>query len=200
MASFIPSEMSLKMGEMLVNNESLKKVDCIARIDVYGFWYYSIFRRYNSPYDIMVEDIHKNVVLLDTSATTIRQIMKRLMNMSDIASCYMYIAHNCSMEHMCGMEEIANYGLDRSLLDIQKLYSGIYINIEGVIVAQPEEIKVADLYMTVQISKPDPADSFYQAASDSADMSMRAEDVSKRHRTTKRDYMFLRSGRKVYKD
>lgn len=198
MASFVPSDITLKMSEMIVNNEALTKVDCIARVDIYGFWYYSIFRRYNSPCDILVEDIHNNVVLLDTSASTIRQIMKRLMNMSDIASIYMYIANNCSMEHMCSIEGITNYGLDINLLDIQRLYSGLYINIEGVMASQPEEINATDMCMSIQIPKPDPADSFYQSASDSLDMSMRAEDVTKRCRN-ELEYMELRSGRRVYK-
>lgn len=193
MASCVPSDLTLKMGEMVINNESIMKVDCIARIDIYGFWYYTIFRRYNSPYDIMVEDIHKNVILIDTSSNTLRQIIQYLLNITDIASSYMYISHHCALEYNCTMPDIVQYGLDMSLWDIQKLYSGLYLNIQGVYT------DIVNTIASLQIPTPDPVDTFYQAPSDSADIAMNNAEVSKR-RKSKKNYITLRSGRKVYKD
>jgi hypothetical protein len=106
----------------------------------------------------------------------------------------MYISNSCSLEHNCALSTVELYGLDTPLWFIQKLYSALYLNIQGIHTHTDEGL-------SVDIPKPDPADSFYQAASDSDDMSMRVVSVSERRsdRHYELEYMELRSGRKIYK-
>jgi hypothetical protein len=212
-SAFIPAENTLRMSEITINNETIAKVDALVRIDFYGFWYYTIFRRYNSPYDILVEDIHKNIVLLEKSSTaTVRRIIAQLLNLSPVAANEINIANNHAMEQSCSSAEIAFTALDRPLLEIQRLYTGLYLNLEGVPPATIVDSTAVHTLLSLQIPESDPTE-FYQAPSDSADLSMRVADVTARahgiaeeiselmeeitsHAT---NYTLLRSGRRVYK-
>jgi hypothetical protein len=183
------------------------------RIDLYGFWYYTIFRRYNSPYDILVEDIHKNVVLLEKSSTvTVRQIIAKLLNLSPVAANDINIANNHAMEQSCSSAEIASTALDHPLLEIQRLYTGLYLNLEGVPPATIVDSTAVHTLLSLQIPESDPAE-FYQSPSDSNDLSMRVVDVTARAYDIAEEiselmeeitshasnYTLLRSGRRVYK-
>lgn len=210
-AAFIPSETTLKMSELTVNGEVTTKVDALVRIDLYGFWYYTIFRRYNSPYDILVEDINKNIVLVEKSAATVRQIIARLHNLDHLATNQVHIVNNHALEQSCSAVEIALTALDLPLLEIQRLYAGLYLNLEGVPPATTSDT-AAHTLLTLQIPESDPAE-FYQAPSDSNDLSMRVVDVTARAygiveeieelmqeiTSVTPDYMLMRSGRRVYK-
>lgn len=211
-AAFVPAETTLRMSELTINGEITMKVDALARIDLYGFWYYTIFRRYNSVYDILVEDIHKNVVLVEKSTTTMRQIITQLHNLDHISSNMIYIANNHSMEHSCSSQEITLTALDRPLLEIQRLYTGLYLNLEGIPPANTPEIVISHPVLSLQIPKSD-SDEFYQSPSDYNDLSMRVADMIARSYNSVEEmnelmegntsltsaHMLLRSGRRVYK-
>jgi hypothetical protein len=210
-AAFIPSDNTLKMSELTINSEVTSKVDALVRVDIYGFWYYTIFRRYNSPYDILVEDIHKNVILLEKSSTSVRQIMAQLLHLTSVEAAKIYVANNHSMAQACSSAEIAMIALDLTFAEIQTLYSGLYLNLEGVPPSSREET-AAHTLLTLQIPKSDP-DEFYQSPSDYNDLSMRVVDVTARAynivgeinelveeiNSLTPDYMLLRSGRRIYK-
>jgi len=213
-ASFVPADITVKMGETVVNNELIAKVDCIARIDLYGFWYFTIFRRYNSSYDILVEDIHKNIVHLDRSSTaTIRSIICQLRNVTSHEAESIYIANNYSLEHSSSIIDIAHTALDLPLIEIQKQYSALYLNLEGIPPSlHTVEEKAAEGLLTLSIPKSDP-EVFYQSPSDENDLSMRVADVTLRVigimeeinelvdevSAYDRNCMVLRSGRRIYK-
>jgi hypothetical protein len=219
MASFVPADITVKMGETIVNNERIAKVDCIARIDMYGFWYFTIFRRYNSPYDILVEDIHKNIVLLErSSVATIRSIVQQLRGLTAHDATTIYIANNYSVEFGSSITDIAREALDMSLVEVQKQYSALYLNLEGVppsasASTSTTEETAAEGLLSLKILKSDPEE-FYQSPSDENDLSMKVADVTLRVlgiideinelvdeiSTHDKNCMVLRSGRRVYKN
>jgi hypothetical protein len=206
------------MSEIVVNHEPITKVDSLVRIDLYGFWHYTIFRRYNSPYDIMVEDIHRNVVLLERSATaTIRSIMRQLRGISPSEADGIYIANNYALEFGSSDTDILRHALDMPLIDIQRLYSGLFLNLEGIPPAPtPAEVIAVEGLMALKIPKADAEpEEFYMAPSDENDLSMRVADVTLRvigilgeinelidevSAVPEEDCMVLRSGRRVYKN
>jgi hypothetical protein len=220
-AAFVPAETTIKMSETIVNNERIAKVDCIARIDIYGFWYFTVFRRYNSPYDILVEDIHRNIVLLERSSiATIRGIVQQLRGLTAYDAALIYIANNYSVEFGSSITDIARDALDISLIEVQKQYSALYLNLEGVTpslsasasASTTDEIAAEGL-LALKIPKSDP-EVFYQSPSDENDLSMRVADVTLRVLSIideinelvdeisahDKNCMVLRSGRRVYKN
>jgi hypothetical protein len=177
-AAFVPADMTVKMAETVVNNERIAKVDCIARIDLYGFWHYSIFRRYNSPYDILVEDIHKNIVHLDMSSTaTIRSVISKIRHISAHDVDAICITSNYSLEHSSSIIDIAHRALDMPLIEVQREYAALYLNLEGV-PSSREDIALEGL-ISLSIPKTDPTE-FYQSPSDANDLSLRVADVTLR--------------------
>jgi hypothetical protein len=216
-ASFVPSDVTCKMSEIIINHEPITKVDCLVRIDLYGFWHYTIFRRYNSPYDIIVEDINKNIVLLESSSTaTIRNIVRHLRDILPSEADGIYIANNYALEFGISDAIVTQYALDIPLIEIQKYYSGLYLNLEGVpSTPTPAEVNApaSEGLLALQIPKSDPEE-FYQAPSDKKELSMRVADVTLRaigivgeinelidevSAEYEEDCMVLRSGRRVYK-
>ena len=66
------SEQLARLSEMAVNGQILHKIDLIGIVKICGEHYFNVYRRYNSVYEIVVEDCHgdfylqKDVMLRDS--------------------------------------------------------------------------------------------------------------------------------------
>lgn len=57
------SEQLARLSEMAVNGRIIHKIDLIAMVKICGEHYFNVYRRYNSVYEIVVEDCHGDFYL-----------------------------------------------------------------------------------------------------------------------------------------
>jgi hypothetical protein len=118
----------MNLSQLAVHNTLQWKLDKIADVRIHGLPYFTVFRRYNSPYEIIVEYINGDTYL--QRDTSIRRSLQAVLCLSDqdISSLITNAAH--SYRHNGPLtEELA----DQCWLDIQVQYDAIEVDFGGIL-------------------------------------------------------------------
>ena len=119
------------MSQMMVNGCLVTKSDLIARISINSQHYFTVYRRYNSSYDILVEDYRGEVYA--HKDYTVRQSMKNVLCITDSEADHILTDTVFSYKH--GVQAPSSHRdiADMRWSEIQSLYQGIDVNFVGIL-------------------------------------------------------------------
>ncbi len=141
----------VELSQIVINGHVTFKLDFIANISINNHSYFSVFRRYNSPFEIVIEDMAGDVYL--HRDTTVRESLQNILclNDNDTANIFTYDAisykHNGPIPSMCC--DIA----DLKWSEIQTLYQGVNVNFRGILENYPSQLNT--------VKEEDPVPSLY---------------------------------------
>jgi hypothetical protein len=188
-----------ELATMTIDGEQVCKLDYIATIYINDYMYFTVYRRYNNPYEIIVEDyagehhFHKDL--------TIKESIASILCLSDDEAEKMYIVSAVSFEYnMYIYDDTLKY----TWVQMASTYSGVYLKLAGILEAFNDACyKCSAILSTNDVNDyfpafadgdddgddesvnlivvtPSPPQTPKRAESDSKELSMRHSDVKKR--------------------
>lgn len=115
-----------ELASMVVNGEKTYKLDHIASVNIDGRFYFTVFRRYNSPYNIIVEDYNDDFYLFQDE--TIRQTLANILCLSEAEEYQLAPQSTFSFKHN-GPAPLATDVLDMSWIDLQGRFEAVNMNL-----------------------------------------------------------------------
>ena len=112
------------LGQLVVNGQIIYKIDQIAMIHHHGKHLFSVFRRYNSVYEIVIEDCHGDTFF--HKDYTLKESLQRLLCLSNTEKEKMYLINvheftkNAPYDHNV---------LEMRWSEVHRLLNGAYVNI-----------------------------------------------------------------------
>jgi hypothetical protein len=126
----IRNERYTQLSQMVIDGHITHKLDNIATIYINNRFYFSVFRRYNSPYNIVVEDYNGDIYLHQDH--TIRTSLKSVLCLPDFEGENIYTLNATSYKHNgpvpCTDRDLA----DMRWSEIQGQYNAITVNFGGI--------------------------------------------------------------------
>jgi hypothetical protein len=116
-----------QMSQMVVGGQVMYKFDHIAVIYIDGRHYFNVYRRYNSPYNIMIEDYNMDVHLHQDY--TMRTSLKTVLCLSNENSINMYICSTDSFKHN---GPVLTDIMDMRWTEIQTQFQAVNVQLSGV--------------------------------------------------------------------
>lgn len=203
------NERFAQLSQMIIDGNITHKLDSIATIYINGRFYFNVFRRYNSPYNILIEDYNNDIYLHQDH--TIRTSLKTVLCLTDDAAGNIYTWTATSYKHNgpvpCTDKDIA----DMRWSEINSQYQAISVNFGGIFYNEPliqnppstpqsqtipnpvecpqapsrprlntEDFDAAATLLTLTI--PRSTGMFVMSESDGPTLSMRFADIAKRKR------------------
>lgn len=159
------------------------KLDLIASIFINNLHYFQVFRRYNSVYEFIVEDMRGDLSYYMDS--TVRHTLQNLLCISEKESMNMYSDSVYSYKHNANLSNSAVYNIpDMKWSEIHSQFQAIQVNFKGIL----HEFNTTYINWNnfipenLQIPK-DYEGKFVQSASDKSDMSLKHSDLFSQKRT-----------------
>lgn len=115
-----------ELASMVVNGEKTYKLDHIASVNIDGRFYFTVFRRYNSPYNIIVEDYNDDFYLFQDE--TIRQTLANILCLSEAEEYQLAPQSAFSFKHN-GPAPLSADILDMSWIDLQGRFEAVNMNL-----------------------------------------------------------------------
>jgi hypothetical protein len=84
-------------SEISLNGVVIRKLDFLGAIHIYGEHYFNVYRRYNSVYEIILEDCHGELYF--HKDYTIRQSLQQMLCVNEDQMKNMYTIHATSVKH-----------------------------------------------------------------------------------------------------
>jgi hypothetical protein len=148
----------VELSQIVINGHVTFKLDFIAHISINNNYYFSVFRRYNSPYEIVIEDMVGDVhVHYDT---TVRESLQNILCLTEETAANIYTYNAISYKHNGPVPTMSCDIADLKWTDIQTLYQGINVNFRGVLenygakVEDPTPPSTPLHYPSVEIATP----------------------------------------------
>ena len=196
----------LELSQMIVCGQITYKLDHIATVYINCRYYFNVYRRYNSPYNIVIEDYNNDIYLHQDH--TIRTSLKTILCLSEHMSNNIYTINATSYKHNGQIPSVSYDITDIHWTDIHTNYVSIILNIGGnfndvqtpitqqevpftphnqtiqPIIASQSDVKLveqdaANILLTIAIPKFD--NEFKQSESDGPTLSMSFADVLRRN-------------------
>ena len=117
----------IDISQMVIHGEITYKLNHIATIFVNGRNYFNIFRRYNSPYNIIIEDYNEDIYLRENNS--IRTLLQSVMCLSDHDTNEMYTINAFSYHNNGPIPSIFPDILDSDCIDIHTRYQTISLSL-----------------------------------------------------------------------
>ncbi len=128
------------ISQMVIDGHIVHKLDQIATIHINNRYYFTVFRRYNSPYNIVIEDYNGDIYLHKDQ--TVRSSLKTIMCMPDHDISNMYTWNATSYKYNgpppCTDKDIA----DMYWSEIQGLYHAVSVNFGGIFYGIPATLEL----------------------------------------------------------
>lgn len=160
-----------QMSQMVVGGQVMYKFDHIAVIYIDGRHYFNVYRRYNSPYNIMIEDYNLDVHLHQDY--TLRTSLKNILCLPEESSTNMYMLCADSFKHN---GPIIIDILDMRWTEIQTQFQAVNVHLSGVFPpATPHNQMIQPLSQPPSLNIPEP--SMKMDPSDHPSMSLKYIDV-----------------------
>lgn len=131
----IRNERLTELSQMVVNGQVTSKLDSIATIHINSRFYFNVFRRYNSPYNIVIEDYNGDIYLHQDH--TIRTSLKTVLCLQDYQSSNIYTWNATSFKHNGPVPSIDKDLADMRWSEIQAQYQAVSINFGGIFYGEP---------------------------------------------------------------
>lgn len=115
---------------MVVNDTIHTKLDTIAEIYIHNIKYFTVYRRYNSVYEIVIKYINNDIYVRKDS--TIRQALQDVLCLSGKELWNMYTDQAYSYGHNAPIISLIDL-VDSHWTEIQEQYSTIRMNVGGIL-------------------------------------------------------------------
>lgn len=116
------------LAQTVINQEIHYKLDKIADIYIHGLLYFSVFRRYNSVYEYILEYVNGETYLHKNKS--IRESLRTVFSLSKEQIAPLHTSYFYSYRHTAFLEKVEL--ADRTWTDIWKSYGAISVNFEGI--------------------------------------------------------------------
>ena len=119
-----------QLSTMMLGTLATTKLDLIATVGFYGTTFFNVFRRYNSVYEIVFEDVNGDMFV--QKDFTIRQSLQQLLCLTDAQMHNIYTINLVSMKHNAPPPSIPFHLLDMRWSAIQREWAAIGVHFGGV--------------------------------------------------------------------
>lgn len=134
-ATDIRNERLAQLSQMIVNGQVTSKLDNIATIHINSRFYFNVFRRYNSPYNIVIEDYNGDIYLHQDH--TIRTSLKTVLCLQDYQVSNIYTWNATSFKHNGPVPSTDKDIADMRWSEIQAQYQAVSVNFGGIFYEEP---------------------------------------------------------------
>jgi len=121
----------LNLSYVVINNSIQFKMDKIADLYIHGLPYFTVFRRYNSPYEFVLEDMNGDTYLHRDQ--TVRESLQAVLCLSPQHAAQLYTHSAHSYKHNAPLCPFASDLADLQWSAIQEHYEAISANFGGVL-------------------------------------------------------------------
>lgn len=160
----------------------IQKLDTIATIHINNRFYFNVYRRYNSPYEIVIEDYNMDIYL--HRDYTIRKSLQTVLCLTDYDASLLYTLNATSLKHNSPIPSSDWDIADLQWSEIHAKYQGIIVNFGGIFNSIMSSTAMPSVTLQNQmISPPDlsipkfEGGEFKMSESDGPTLSMRFSDV-----------------------
>jgi hypothetical protein len=126
----IRNERLAQLSQMVVNGQICHKLDHIATIYINSRFYFNVFRRYNSPYNIVIEDPNSDIYLQQDH--TIRTSLKTVLCLPDYEASNIYTWNATSYKHNGPVPSVDKDIADMRWSEVHGNYHAISVNFGGI--------------------------------------------------------------------
>jgi len=124
------SDLLTQVSEMAVNGSIIYKLDHIATIYIDNLFYFNVYRRYNSPYNIVIQDNNYDIHLHQDY--TVRTSLQNVLCLQDQQSNMFYTDYTYSFRYNGPIQNLSSLDiLDMRWSEIHYNYQGVIINVNG---------------------------------------------------------------------
>lgn len=120
----------IDLAKMVVDGGITYKLDFIAKIQINDWFFFNVFRRYNSPYNFVIED-HCGDVYLHQDYT-VRKSLQTVLCLSDTDARNLYTRSSFSYKHTGPVPSLTEDLADLRWSEIQSRYLAVSVNFGGV--------------------------------------------------------------------
>lgn len=124
------NEQLAQLSQMIINGYITNKLDHIATIYINRYHYFNVFRRYNSVYNIVIEDNNFDVYLHQDH--TVRTSLKNVLCLPESDANNMYTMSATSYKHNGPVPSLSDDLADMRWTEIQTKYQAVSINFGGI--------------------------------------------------------------------
>lgn len=125
------SQNLLNLSYTVIHNSIQFKMDKIADVFIHGLPYFTVFRRYNSPYEIVLEDMKGETYVHKDQ--TMRESLQTVLCLSSQHASQMYTNSAHSYRHHAPVCPFATDLADLRWTDIQDLYGAVFVDFGGIL-------------------------------------------------------------------
>jgi hypothetical protein len=122
----IRSQRLIDLSKMVINDTITHKLDHLATIYINKNFYFSVYRRYNSPYNIVIEDKNSDIYLHQDH--TIRTSLKTVLCLDDYLTSKIYTLDATSYKHSGPVPSMDKDVADMRWTELQGNYHAAVIN------------------------------------------------------------------------
>jgi hypothetical protein len=134
------NERLAQLSQMVIDGHIVHKLDQIATIHINNRYYFTVFRRYNSPYNIVIEDYNGDIYLHKDQM--VRSSLKTIMCMSDHEISNMYTWNATSYKYNGPPPSTDKDIADMRWSEIQGLYHEVSVNFGGIFYGIPATLEL----------------------------------------------------------
>lgn len=120
-----------EMSWMVVNGKMIKKLDLIAIIYIYDEEYFTVYRRYNNVYEIVIKDYNNDIYVRKDEP--IYQSLQNILCLSDEQMENIYTMNAISFKHNSLLPSSMNHLEEMYWSDIQLEWYGLSMNVGGIL-------------------------------------------------------------------
>jgi hypothetical protein len=126
----IRNQRLMDLSKMVINGSITQKLDHLATIYINNNFYFSVYRRYNSPYNIVIEDKNDDIYLHQDH--TIRTSLKTVLCLDDYLTSKIYTLSATSYKHNGPVPSMDRDIADMRWTELQGNYHAVVINFGGI--------------------------------------------------------------------
>lgn len=131
----ICNERLIDLSKMVINGVITQKLDHLATIYINNKFYFNVYRRYNSPYNIVIEDKNSDIYLHQDH--TIRTSLKTVLCIDDYLTSNIYTLSATSYKHNGPVPSMDKDIADMRWTEFQGNYHAAVINFGGIFNDEP---------------------------------------------------------------
>lgn len=131
----IRNERLNQLSQMIIDGHITSKLDHIATINISGRHYFNVFRRYNSPYNIVIEDYNSDIYLHQDH--TVRKSLQTVLCLPDYEASNIYTWNATSFKHNGPVPSVDKDLADMRWTEIHSQFYAVNVNFGGIFHQEP---------------------------------------------------------------
>jgi hypothetical protein len=121
----------MRLSQLVVHDTIYYKLDKIAEISIHGMLYFTVYRRYNSVYEYILEYINGDYYLHKNG--TVRESLQKVLSLSEEQIRQLYTHQAFSYKYNAMIETMSKDLADDTWYHIAKKYGAVSVDFRGVL-------------------------------------------------------------------